>query len=869
MNKLLTLSFALLLIYSCGIFNKSSKKNNTIASVVLDSVEINPTPPPVYQASSTRKNDILHTKLEVRFDWSKSWLYGKATITAQPYFYPVNTIELDARGFDISEVSLVSANDNRQKLEYKYAKEVLTVMLDKQYTRSDTFRLYIEYTAKPNELAEGGSAAINSDKGLYFINPEGKDKAKPQQVWTQGETQANSAWFPTIDRPNERMTNEIYMTVDKKYSTLSNGELVFQADNGDGTRTDCWKMDLPHAPYLVMMAVGEFAVVKDKWRDKEVSYYVEKPFEAHARAIFANTPEMLEFFSNKLGVAYPWNKYSQVVVRDYVSGAMENTTASLFGEFVQRTERELIDADNQDIVAHELFHQWFGDLVTCESWANLPLNESFATYGEYLWAEYKLGRDEADLRLQNDLLSYLMESMSKQVDMIRYYYEDKEDMFDSHSYAKGGRILHMLRKYVGDEAFFTSLKVYLEENKYTPVEIHDLRLAFEKVTGEDLNWFFDQWFLGSGHPDIEFRYKYDMELKKQTVTVLQKQKRKETPVYKLPIAIDIYYNGKKDRHMVTVTKREESFAFDVPVKPDLVNADAEKMLLCTKKENKTREEYVFQYKNAPLYLDRYEAIEELKRPPADSLAAEVVASALNDRFWSLRVVAINSSSKLKIPRLKEKLLALTKDEHSKVRAAAISALAKDFSGPEVMAAFNEALNDRSYLVLGEAMSAIGKADPAQAMKIAKRFENETVNSMLMSVARIYADHGTDEHNDFFIRTAPKISGFSRIGFITLYGNYLENRKDETINEGLKLLEDFGRNSSSKWVKAYSLKAIGDIYTMYKDREESILKKLADMKSTTTPNSGLVISQEEELKKAQAQKQKVAELYNELKALEKK
>lgn len=864
MKKLFILPVAVLLS-SCGLFNKTSNSSSTdsMATIVLDSIEVNPKEPPVYHPSETKKNDLLHTRLEVRFDWSKAWLYGKATITAKPYFYPQNMLELDARGFEIAEVSLVK-DGNRQKLDYKYDQEVLEIMLDKEYTRNDTFRIFIDYIAKPNELTVGGSAAINSDKGLYFINPDGKDQAKPQQVWTQGETQANSAWFPTIDRPNERMTNEIYMTVDKKYTTLSNGELVFQADNGDGTRTDYWKMDMPHAPYLVMMAVGEFAVVKDKWREKEVSYYVEKPYEEHARAIFAYTPEMIEFFSKQLGVVYPWNKYSQVVVRDYVSGAMENTTASLFGEFVQKTERELIDSDNQDIVAHELYHQWFGDYVTCESWANLPLNESFATYGEYLWAEHKQGRDAADLGLQKDLLSYLSESMTKQVDMIRYYYDDKEDMFDSHSYAKGGRILHMLRKYVGDEAFFRSLGLYLERNKFSAVEIHNLRLAFEEITGEDLNWFFNQWFMSSGHPELEFKYSYDAGLKQETVTVLQKQKRKETPVYKLPMAIDIYYNGKKERHMITVTQRDQKFVFDVPVKPDLVNADAEKMLLATIKDNHTKEEYAFQYRHAPLYLDRYEAVDELKKTLSDSISKQILIEALNDKFWNIRVIAINAIGKEKTPEIKEKLMALAKDEHPKVRAAAISALAKDYSGPEVTEVFNAALQDKSYLVLGEAMSAIAKADPKQAMKIAKQFENENVSSVLMNVARIYSEHGTDENNEFFIKTGPKISGFSRIGFITLYTSYLEKRSDETINEGLKVLEEMARDSGNKWVKGYAQKAIGDIYQMYKEREENIQKKLADMKSTSSPNSGLVTSQEEELRKVQEQKQKVGDLYNSVK-----
>jgi aminopeptidase N len=296
-------------------------------------------------------------------------------------------------------------------------------------------------------------------------------------------------------------------------------------------------MDLPHAPYLFMMAIGEFAIVKDKWRDREVNYYVEPKYEIDARAIFGNTPEMMEFFSKKMGVDYAWPKYSQVVVRDYVSGAMENTSATIHGEFVQQTAREMIDRNNEDIVSHELFHHWFGDLATCESWSNLPLNESFATYGEYLWNEYKYGRDIADIGLESDLKSYLDESKMKQEHLIRFYYENREDMFDRHSYAKGGTILHMLRKYLGDDAFFAGLKLYLTNNSFKSAEVHDLRLAFEEVTGEDLNWFFNQWFLNQGHPKLSINYNWDAATMSQQITVEQLQDLNTTPLYKLPVPV--------------------------------------------------------------------------------------------------------------------------------------------------------------------------------------------------------------------------------------------------------------------------------------------------------------------------------------------
>ena len=302
---------------------------------------------------------------------------------------------------------------------------------------------------------------------------------------------------------------------------------MFQTENEYGTRTDYWKQNLPHAPYLFMMAVGEFAIAKDEWRGKPVHYYVEKKYADVAKEIYPNTVEMLEFFSTKLGYDYPWDKYHQVVVRDYVSGAMENTGAVIFGDFIQGNKRFLIDNAGEDIVAHEMFHHWFGDLVTCESWSNLPLNESFATYGEYLWNEHKYGKDQADLHIDQDLSVYLGQSRINKETLIRFNYDNRMEMFDAHSYQKGGRVLHMLRNYIGDDAFFAGLNLYLKDNEFQTVEIHNLRLAFEEVTGEDLNWFFNQWFLSAGHQIIEVEKNFaDGKL---AVTIQQTQDGPDVP----------------------------------------------------------------------------------------------------------------------------------------------------------------------------------------------------------------------------------------------------------------------------------------------------------------------------------------------------
>ncbi|HEX7365906.1 MAG TPA: M1 family metallopeptidase, partial [Pelobium sp.] len=408
----------------------------------------------IYRATPEKINDLVNTKLDVKFDYKKAYLYGKAWLTLKPHFYATDSLTLDAKGMDIKNVSIVNGNIN-SPLNFRYDSLQLRINLGKTYKASENYTIYIAYTAKPNEFKVKGSDAITDAKGLYFINPDSTVKDKPVQIWTQGETEGSSVWFPTIDKPNQKTTQEISMTVLDKYVTLSNGALISQKKNNNGTRTDTWKMDKPHSPYLFMMAVGNFKVYHDKYKNIPVDYYLEPAYAPYAKDIFGKTPEMIDFYSKKLGIAYPWNKYAQIVVRDYVSGAMENTTATLHGAYVQQTKRELLDGSTgEETIAHELFHQWFGDYVTAESWSNLTVNESFANFSEVLWYEHSKGQDAADAHNYEDMQSYFLSPEAKTKHLVRFHYQDKEDMFDVVTYQKGGRVLNMLRNYLGEDAFF-------------------------------------------------------------------------------------------------------------------------------------------------------------------------------------------------------------------------------------------------------------------------------------------------------------------------------------------------------------------------------------------------------------------------------
>lgn len=708
----------------------------------------------VYRATATKFDDLISTKLDVKFDFDKSYMYGKEWVTLKPHFYPTDTLDLDAKGMDIHKIEIVKEGKG-VPLKFDYDGLTLRIHLDRKYERTERYTLFIDYTAKPNELKiHRGSAAITDARGLYFINPRGEEKGKPTEIWTQGETESNSVWFPTIDKPNQKCTEEITMTVPSRYVTLSNGLLVDQKNNGDGTRTDHWKLDLPNAPYLFFMGVGEYSIVKDSYKGKEVAYYVEKEYAPVARRIFGHTPEMIALYSRLTGVDYPWPKYDQIVGRDYVSGAMENTTCTLHGEQAQQDARELTDGNQwEDVIAHELFHHWFGDLVTCESWSNITLNESFADFSETIWNEYKYGKDAGDAVNYSGIQSYLQQPENAEKNLVRFYYADKEDVFDQVSYPKGGRILNMLRNYVGDSAFWKSLNLYLNTYKFKSAEAQELRLAFEEVTGEDLNWFWNQWYYGAGHPKLTIDYAYDDAAGKVRVIVNQTQEGGK--VFRLPIAIDVYNGASKQRHHVWIENKTDTFTFSYTTHPDLVNVDGDKILLCEKTDNKTLDNFVNQFKYAGLYLDRREAIDYCSKHQDDPKAIELMKAGLKDRYYRLRNFTL---SKLDFERdavtaAFEPLIAdmAMHDPSRVVKASAISQLGSHYRKPEYVSLFTKSTNDSSYSVAGNALEALLEVDSVNALKIARQLQKAPAKGELSAAISLVLIKSGDE-GDFDVIT---------------------------------------------------------------------------------------------------------------------
>jgi aminopeptidase N len=786
----------------------------------------------IYRAAATHINDLIHTKLELKPDYDKSYLYGKAWITLKPHWYPTDSLMLDARAMDIRGVSLFANNSNKPLL-YKYDGFRLNIHLNKTYKRNETYTIFVDYTAKPNELKDKATDASNDTLGLYFINPKGTDKNKPIQVWTQGEPQANSAWFPTIDRPNQKSTDEILLTVPSKYVTLSNGLLISQKKNNDGTRTDDWKMDLPHAPYLFFFGIGDYAIVKDHYKEKEVNYYVEPAYESVAKRIFGLTPEMIGFYSRTLGVEFPWPKYSQMTARDFVAGAMENTTATLHNNFVQQDARELSEGNRAETtICHELFHQWFGDLATTESWSNLTVNESFADFSETLWTTYREGKDAGDAENYQGVRTYLFDSSNQYKNLVRYHYEGIDDMFDGVTYAKGGRILNMLRNYVGDSAFFKSLNLYLTNRKFKSAEAQDLRLAFEEITGQDLNWYWNQWYYGSGHPKFTVNYNYEDAQGKATVTIRQTQNTGK--IFRIPLAIDVYEGTTKTRHAVWIENLTDTFTFSYKRRPSLINVDADKIILCEKKDNKTLDNFIFQYSNAGLYIDRLEAIEYCAKIPTDPKATELLKLALKDPYAGLRRLTLSDLNMKNdtVRKVFESMIAeiATDDPDRRTKATAIEILSS-YKNLMYKPVFEKGTADSSYTVAGNSLTALEMIDSSLAFNLAKKYAKEPSKGRLVrAITTIIMKNGDESDYEEVTKNFQDIlaTNTQTLRLCPLYIKYLEKIKNTVhIKEGLKIITDYRQSLPARFQKLIDTNIDKPLKQLADKKEAEGLKEQAD------------------------------------------
>jgi aminopeptidase N len=548
---------------------------------------------------------------------------------------------------------------------------------------------------------------------------------------------------------------------------------------------------------------------------------------------------MIAFFESKLGVPYPWSKYAQISGRDYVSGAMENTTATLHSDAVQQDARELVDGNNwESTIAHELFHQWFGDLVTAESWSNITVNESFADYSQTLWFEHSQGKDAGAFENFTGLRNYLSSPSDAEKNLVRFFYKDKEDVFDLVSYQKGGRILNMLRHLVGDDAFFASLNKYLTDNKFSNGSAIKLKLAFEAVTGKDLNWFFNQWYFGSGHPYVRIGQKYLADQQKVLVTIQQTQTQNK--LFTLPVGIDVYVNGNRNHYEVWSKNKVDSFYFPAAVAPDNVNVDNDKILLWAKDESKPIEQYAYQMKHARNFMDRFEAANEATTNLKNPAAKAIIEAAIKDTFHVIRSIALNSYNPSAIDAAMEtQIIQIAQtDKVSTVREDAINVLSK-INKPIFTPLYEKWVNDSSYTVAGAALAALEIVDSAKAFTIAKQFSTQPLKKRLNAVVTtILTKYGDVSVFDFVANTYGKLNIQSPEKFeMTMPFAQLLIKTTDPIKfkKGIDLIVEF-REAIPQGYRAqtdpyFNFKILGDIIKAKKQKGEN---ELAEMVSAVLP-----------------------------------
>jgi aminopeptidase N len=671
--------------------------------------------------------DIQHIQLVLEVDPAKRTVSGTATLRAAVIAPGAKTVELDAVELTIDKVTV-----NGKPAEFRHDGHKLRI----DVAGVAELTIAVEYRGAPR-------------RGLYFVAPDPGYPDKPVQAWTQGQDEDSRYWFPCFDAPNEKATSELTVTVPADMFALSNGVLVSDRTKA-GKRTLHWKLDVPHSCYLITLAVGEFSTIETKWREVPVVYYVQKGREEAAERTLARTPQMMELFSTKFGVPYPYPRYAQVFVADFIFGGMENTSATTLTDSVLLDQRAAIDYDVDALVSHELAHQWFGDLVTCRDWGEGWLNEGFATYSEYIWREHHEGRDAADLELEEWADAYFGEDSARYRRTIATkLYDEPIDIFDHHLYEKGGRVLHMLRTLLGDDAFYKALAHYLDKHRHGLVESRDLARAIEDATGKVVDWFFSQWVIdGAGHPDLDVRLSWDPDAGLATVLVEQTQKVEgKTPLFRLPTRMRFRVNDKDIDVPIDIVEPKQTFHLRLDGEPTQAIFDPGRVLLATRKLDKAEPLWIAELASATLAIDRAAAAGVLGRRGGAAAEAALASALEKDKFWAVRGAAAVALGALRTPAARDRLIKRLKAEvHPRARRVIARALGEFTLDQTAAAALVQVVDkgDSSYFVEAEACLALGRTRTPRAGEALRK---AATRESFTDVIRQHAYRGLAEARD--------------------------------------------------------------------------------------------------------------------------
>ena len=615
-----------------------------------------------------RPGQVNHIFLDLVLDFPRQSFAGTCTISLTPVRSGIKQLTLDAVDLKIESVLVDELSQN-----FDYDGEQIKI------------DLLQPTTLKPIEIAIAYSVE-QPQRGLYFISPSPDYPNKPTQVWTQGEDEDSRFWFPCFDYPGQLATSEIRVRVPQQYLAISNGELI-EMDEVEDDKIYHWLQKQVHPTYLMTLAVGDFMEIADEWNGIPINYYVEKGREEDGKRSMGKTPRMVEFLSQKYGYTYPYPKYAQVCVDDFIFGGMENTSTTLLTDRCLLDERAAIDnMRTESLVLHELAHQWFGDLVVIKHWSHAWIKEGMASYAEVLWTEAEYGQDDAAYYLLNEARTYIDEDRSRyRRPIVTHIYREAIELYDRHLYEKGACVYHMIRGILGDELFDKAIQTFVNDNAHQTVETIDLLRAIDQATGYNLMFLFDQYVFRGGHPDYTVAYSWDGDSNLAKLTVTQKQAKKDSNGsdselfdLKIPVAFGYIVNETSQPKLQTFNLRihqpEQSFYFPLQNKPDFVSFDVGNYWLKT---------FTLQYpvgllknqlKSDPDPISRIYAAEALAKKGGLEAVKALVESLKCDHFWGVRVEVAKKLGKIKLNQAAEALTTGLQDEDARVRRAVISAL---------------------------------------------------------------------------------------------------------------------------------------------------------------------------------------------------
>ncbi|MGA7792200.1 MAG: M1 family aminopeptidase [Candidatus Acidiferrales bacterium] len=669
----------------------------------------------------SRDYHLQNVRVSLHFDLDQRKVIGEVTHTLSTLRDGVTHLD-----FDCAELTVSSARVNGKDAAFDLRDDKLRVQLAQPAKSGEKFEVELKYEGKPTS-------------GLYFILPDKDDPGRAKEIWTQGEAEDTHHYIPIYDYPNDRTTSEMILTVPGDWLTVSNGKLLGVQDAPNGQKTWTWRQSLPVSTYLISFVAGEFTEKKDTWRNIPLTYNVPRGMEDTIDPTFHHTKEMLDFFSDRFGVAYPWEKYAQTAVDEFVASGMENVSATtLAARDIVHAELASERPEEADgLISHEMTHQWFGDLVTCKDWTNTWLNEGFATFGGILWEEHYYGIDASDYRYWRQQNTWMQ---SKELYPIPIVTRDINDSVEyvGNVYDKAGWVIHMLREQMGDDAFFRVLKHYLEANRLQNVVTADLAKAVEESSGTNVDQFFDQWIYGAGAPRFTVRSTYDDTARKVSLSVKQTQKVEgHVGLFRVPVDVAITTASGEKLFPIEVSKADETFSFPVDGPPLMVLFDKGDKILKSVDFQKTSEEWIRQLRTATDVPDRADAAFALGNLRDNEAAANALGEAAQrDKFWGVREEALRSLGRINSSPARKQVLAALSNDQPWVRVVAVEQLGK-YRGDEEIAKRLQNIykDDKAYSVRGAALQslALDKAPNAEPI-LEKALTISSPDDMLRSAA---------------------------------------------------------------------------------------------------------------------------------------